>query len=73
MDDIANAERHKVTSPQFRIDREIEKRQIPNLVPQLKTDSDRPHVLWLQACLLSGELSLVPRGRVFARGSRPRT
>jgi hypothetical protein len=63
---IADAQLHQVTRPQFAVDRKVEQGKLTCSVSDLKANANCPNVLQLQRRLLSDELPFIP-GHVLRR------
>lgn len=47
LDDVTNAQRHQVASPELAVDREVEERQLTPTVRQFEANANRPDLLRL--------------------------
>jgi hypothetical protein len=61
MRDVADAKIDEIATAQLAVDREVEHRQVSNLMGVLKLNPDRPDVLRLQRRLLTDKFAFVPR------------
>ena len=59
--DVPHPEGDQVTCPQFRVDGQVEKRQLSRLLPELQPYPYGPDIAELQPSLPAHELALVPR------------
>ena len=58
--DIADPQVDEIASAEFAVDREIEQGEIPDLLFELKADSDGPDFLEFERWFRAEELALVP-------------
>ena len=61
--DISNLQLEQIASPQLAVDTEIEERQFPHSVEDLKPNADSPDLLKFQWRFLTNKFSLVSRCR----------